>query len=97
MRPDKNKGAAGRLPGVAERTDLAATLHVLKKDLDRLLAFLDTYERSRHPDRIEALRWLQPTLDRHLRVLTRHRRSAERACAESEQLFPAENGLDHTI
>jgi hypothetical protein len=62
---------------VSERTDLSATLHVLKRDLDRLLAFLDTYERSVHPARIEALRWLQPALERHLRALKRHRRIAE--------------------
>ena len=45
-----------------------------RRDLDRLLAFLDTYERSDHPARIEALRWLQPVLDRHLRVLRRQRK-----------------------
>ena len=75
-------GAAARPPGVTERTDLAATLLVLKKDLDRLQAFLATYERSEHPDRIESLRWLQPTLDRHLRVLVRHRQNAQREPAD---------------
>ena len=81
VRFDKNKAttAAGPRPeGVRERTDLAATLHVLNRDLDRLLAFLDTYERSEHPSRIEALRWLQPALDRHLRALSRHRRKLRR-------------------
>jgi len=62
---------------VRERTDLSATLHVLNRDLDRLLAFLDTYERSDHPSRIEALRWLQPALERHLRALSRQRRIAQ--------------------
>ncbi len=79
MRPDKNKAAevSGPRPeGGRERTDLVATLHVLNRDLNRLLAFLDTYERSEHPARIEALRWLQPTLARHLRVLKRQRRLA---------------------
>ncbi len=81
VRPDKNKAAAVAGPrpeGVRERTDLAATLYVLNRDLDRLLAFLDTYERSDHPARIEALRWLQPALDRHLRALSRHRRKLKR-------------------
>jgi hypothetical protein len=84
VRPDKNKGAtvSGPRPGgVTERTDLCATLDVLYRDLDRLLAFLDTYERSEHPHRIEALRWLQPALERHLRALRRQRKIAE---AESE-------------
>ena len=79
MRPDKNKGAAAvgpRLGGVSGRSDLSATLHVLERDLDRLLAFLETYERSSHPARIEALRWLLPTLDRHRRALSRHRQIA---------------------
>ena len=66
---------------MTERTDLCATLDVLYRDLDRLLAFLDTYERSEHPNRIEALRWLQPALERHLRALRRQRKIAE---AESE-------------
>ena len=83
VRPDKNKAAAAAGPrpeGGLERTDLAATLDVLKRDLDRLLAFIDTYERSDHPARIEALRWLQPVLERHLRALSRQRRIAtERA------------------
>ena len=70
--------AGPRPEGVRERTDLAATLHVLNRDLDRLLAFLDAYERSDHPARIEALRWLQPALDRHLRALSRHRRKLKR-------------------
>ena len=61
---------------MSERSDLAATLQVLERDLDRLLAFLDTYERSSHPARIEALRWLLPVIDRHLRALKRHRRIA---------------------
>jgi hypothetical protein len=80
VRPDKNKAAAAsgpRLDGVRERTDLSATLQVLNRDLDRLLAFLDTYERSQHPSRIEAIRWLQPALERHLRALLRHRRIAK--------------------
>ena len=80
VRPDKNKAAvvSGPRPeGARERSDLAATLHVLNRDLDRLLAFLDTYERSDHPARIEALRWLQPALQRHLRALKRQRRLAE--------------------
>ena len=80
VRPDKNKAVAGAGPrpeGVRERTDLTATLEVLNRDLDRLLAFLETYERSAHPARIEALRWLQPTLERHLRALSRQRRIAE--------------------
>lgn len=86
---DKNKGeapletgpvgTAGRPPGMAQRTDLVATLHVLGRDLDRLLAFLDTYERSDHPERAEALRWLQPIVDRHLRALKRHRHIAEKS------------------
>ncbi len=71
-----------RPEGRRERTDLAATLHVLNRDLDRLLAFLDTYERSEHPARIEALRWLQPALERHLRALSRQRRIAEGASKE---------------
>ena len=82
VRPDKNKAttAAGARPaGVRERSDLVATLHVLQRDLERLLAFLDTYERSDHPARIEALRWLQPALDRHLRALRRQRKNAQRA------------------
>ncbi len=82
VRPDKNKAAevSGPRPdGVQERTDLVATLQVLRRDLDRLLAFLDTYERSAHPARIEALRWLQPALARHLRALQRHRRKREEA------------------
>lgn len=82
VRPDKNKAAKASGPrplGVRERTDLAATLHVLNRDLDRLLAFLETYERSAHPSRIEALRWLQPSLERHLRALSRQRRIAEGA------------------
>ena len=81
MRPDKNKAAlvSGPRPeGVRARTDLVATLQVLTRDLDRLLAFLDTYERSDHPARIEALRWLQPAFDRHLRALKRQRRNLER-------------------
>ena len=73
------QAASDRPPGMAARTDLAATLHVLTKDLNRLLAFLETYERSGHPERIEALRWLQPVLERHLRVLVRHRRHAQHA------------------
>ena len=80
VRPDKNKAAvvSGPRPeGARARSDLAATLHVLNRDLDRLLAFLDTYERSDHPARIEALRWLQPALQRHLRALKRQRRLAE--------------------
>lgn len=80
VRPDKNKAAvvSGPRPeGARERSDLAATLYVLNRDLDRLLAFLDTYERSAHPARIEALRWLQPALQRHLRALKRQRRLAE--------------------
>lgn len=86
---DKNKGearletrsigAASRPSGMARRTDLAATLHVLGRDLDRLLAFLDTYERSDHPERAEALRWLQPIVDRHLRALKRHRHNSEKS------------------
>ena len=82
VRPDKNKAAAVSGPrpeGACERSDLVATLHVLQRDLDRLLAFLDTYERSDHPARIEALRWLQPTLERHLRALRRQRKNAQRA------------------
>ena len=47
------------------------------------MAFLDTYERSDHPARIEALRWLQPALERHLRALSRHRRIAEEARGNS--------------
>jgi hypothetical protein len=81
VRPDKNKAAAASGPrpeGVRERTDLTATLHVLQRDLDRLLAFLDTYERSGHPARIEALRWLQPALERHLRILKRQRKKLSR-------------------
>ena len=85
VRSDKNKAAevSGPRPdGARERTDFMATLQVLSRDLDRLLAFLDTYERSRHPARIEALRWLQPALERHLRALKRCRRKHESRCED---------------
>lgn len=85
VRPDKNKAAlvSGPRPeGARARTDLAATVAVLGRDLQRLLAFLDTYERSAHPARIEALRWLQPALERHLRALSRQRRIAEEKAAK---------------
>ncbi len=67
-----------RPEGAYARTDLAATLHVLQRDLDRLLVFLDAYERSDHPARIEALRWLQPALERHQRTLKRQRKKARK-------------------
>ena len=74
-----------RPEGTLARSDLTATLHVLNRDLKRLLAFLDTYERSEHPARIEALRWLQPALVRHLRALRRQRRLAEGGLADGEE------------
>lgn len=56
---------------------LVRTLTALEGDLDRLSLFLAAYQRSAHPQRGEALRWLVPVLAGRVRAV----RSSSRALA----------------
>jgi hypothetical protein len=66
-RPDKNK--AEGVPQV---------LAALEEDLAELLVSLETYERSTHPERFEALRRHIPLLRDRCRALKSHRAAQSR-------------------
>jgi len=75
VRPDKNKAEV-------PTARLARSLAALQQDLERTLVFLAAYERSRHRQRGEALRWLVPVL-REWTIEIRSLTSAGEAGTES--------------